>query len=84
MITKDDCITLLRQKASALAGQRYPKRSDFSPEQVGAIKSHLGPWPRALETAGVKEPRTDDRPERNRQKRIRAKRARTRQKSNAK
>jgi len=37
---------------------RYPKREDFSSEQVCAIKAFLGPWPRALEKAGLKPPRS--------------------------
>ena len=41
-----------------------------------AIKAFLGPWPRALEAAGIKPPRDDDRIEKNREKRIRAKRHR--------
>lgn len=38
-----------------------------------SIKAFLGPWPRALEAAGVKEPRGDDRLQKNREKRARAK-----------
>jgi len=34
--------------------ERYPCRGDFSREQVIAIKAYLGPWPRALEMAGIK------------------------------
>jgi hypothetical protein len=41
-----------------------------------AIKAFLGPWPRALEKAGVKPPREDDRVLKNKEKRIRAKRRR--------
>ena len=33
-----------------------PKRSDFTPQQVCFIKQKLGPWPRALEAAGLKAP----------------------------
>jgi hypothetical protein len=74
------CIALLRQKQLQLqqAGEsRYPRRSDFSEPEIVAIKAFLGPWPRALEAAGLKPPRDDDRPARNREKRIRAKRRRT-------
>lgn len=56
-IKAGDCIQLLRDKYAQLAqaGEgRYPKRSDFSAEEVTAIKAFLGPWPRALEKAGVK------------------------------
>ena len=41
-----------------------------------SIKAFLGPWPRALEQAGIKPPREGDRLEKNRQKRIAAKRRR--------
>ena len=78
--SRDDCLAWLRDQYSLLLSQgetRYPARSDFSPEQVVAIKAFLGPFPRALEAAGIKPPREDDRPARNREKRIRAKRNRT-------
>ena len=57
--SRDDCLAWLRDQYSLLLSQgetRYPTRSDFSPEQVVAIKAFLGPWPRALEKAGLKEP----------------------------
>lgn len=76
---KDICITLLGEKQEELrrAGiERYPTRSDFAQEEVVAIKAFLGPWPRALETAGLKPPRSDGHAERCRERRIRAKRAR--------
>ncbi len=78
-IDREDAVDLLRKKQEELqqAGeQRYPKRSDFSDQEVVAIKAFLGPWPRALEAAALKPPRNDDRMQRNREKRIRAKRAR--------
>lgn len=34
---------------------RLPKKSDFDEVTRARIKSLLGPWPRALETAGLKE-----------------------------
>lgn len=77
--TKQSVQALLRDKYDALcaAGEnRYPRRSDFSDAEVCAIKAFLGPWPRALESAGIKPPRNDDRLARNREKRIRAKRNR--------
>lgn len=76
---KDDCIMLLRERAKKLEENgetRYPKRSDFDEREVAAIKAFLGPWPRALEQAGLKPEREDDRLQKNREKRIRAKRAR--------
>ena len=80
---RDGAIALLRNKSEELsrAGeQRFPRRSDFSEDEVNAIKSFLGPWPRALEAAGLKEAREDGRAEKLLEKRIRAKRARTEEK----
>ena len=77
--TREQCIVLLRVKSeelTRLGDPRFPKRSDFSDEEVVAIKAYLGPWPRALEAAGLKEARSTDRLEKNREKRVRAKRAR--------
>ncbi len=77
--TKQSVQALLRNKYDALcaAGEnRYPRRSDFSDAEVCAVKAFLGPWPRALEAAGIKPPRNDDRIAHNREKRIRAKRNR--------
>ena len=76
---KEDCLVLLNEKYKELQAQgidRYPQRSDFSDREVVAIKAFLGPWPRALEAAGIKPPRDDDRPQRNKEKRARAKRTR--------
>jgi len=56
--TKEYCISLLcemQKKLESEGESRYPKRSDFSEEETAAIKSYLGPWPRALEAAGLKE-----------------------------
>ena len=56
--TKEICLSLLKDKAAQLhaAGEsRFPQRADFSDLQVMAIKTQLGPWPRALEAAGIKE-----------------------------
>ncbi|MBE6953597.1 MAG: hypothetical protein E7452_08615 [Ruminococcaceae bacterium] len=78
-LTKTDCLELLAQRYARLqeAGEaRYPRRADFSEREVVAIKAFFGPWPRALEAAGVKPPRSDDRLQKNREKRIRAKQRR--------
>ena len=59
-LTKADAIELLQQKAEFLKQQgetRYPQRSDFTDKEVVAIKAFLGPWPRALEMAGIKPPK---------------------------
>ena len=45
-------VSLLINKHSQLG--RLPKRSDFDPEEVCFIKQKLGPFPRALEAAGLK------------------------------
>ena len=46
---------LLRQKNKELG--RLPKKDDFDEQTRSRIKAFLGPWPRALEAAGLKEPR---------------------------
>lgn len=78
--TKEMSIQLLIEKKNSLSEDgedRLPKRSDFSDEEVCAIKAFLGPWPRALEAAGLKSPRNEDRKRMNIEKRIRSKRRRT-------
>lgn len=37
---------------------RTPKKSDYDGATCSRIKAFLGPWHRALETAGLKEVRT--------------------------
>ena len=74
--TREDCIALLQKKQIELHESgltRFPQRSDFADYEVMSIKAFLGPWPRALEAAGLKEPRGDDRLEKYREKRARAK-----------
>ncbi len=44
---------ILRQKAEELG--RLPKKDDFDELTRSRIKAFLGPWPRALEAAGLKE-----------------------------
>ena len=76
---KEDCLAILINKYKELQMQgltRYPQRSDFDEREVVAIKAFLGPWPRALEAAGIKPPRDDDRAQKNKEKHIRAKKAR--------
>lgn len=50
---KEWAITLLTQKASEVS--RLPKKEDFDEATRSRIKAFLGPWPRALEAAGLKE-----------------------------
>ena len=81
-ITKTYCICLLKDKQSELdsAGEsRYPRRGDFTPEEAAAIKAVFGPWPRALEAAGLKA-EDPGRKEKKKQKRIAQKRKRTERK----
>ena len=77
--SREICVDILREKSTELCASgesRYPCRSDFSEQQVSAIKAFLGPWPRALEAAGIKPERDFDRRKLNREKRMRAKRNR--------
>ena len=46
---------LLRQKNKELG--RTPRKEDFDEPTRSRIKAYLGPWPRALEAAGLKEAR---------------------------
>lgn len=46
-------IELLCQRATELG--RLPKKDDFDDVTKSRIKAFLGPWPRALEAAGLKE-----------------------------
>ena len=70
-MTREDAILMMRKKAEELG--RFPKKSDFDTLTVSRIKSFFGPWPRALEAAGVKEPNLE-RIARKREKRLRARR----------
>ena len=51
--SKEKAIAMLCRKSGEIG--RLPKKDDFQPEEVGFIKQILGPWPRALEKAGLKE-----------------------------
>ena len=46
---------LLRRKCLQLG--RLPTKKDFDSATCAQIKAYLGPWPRALESAGLKEPK---------------------------
>ena len=67
-------LVLLKDKYSELG--RLPKRSDFDGETVCLIKQKLGPWPRALEAAGLKEPPAVSAKEKSRMKREKSRRNR--------
>ena len=64
-------LALLHDKAEQLGTN--PKKSDFTPEQVCFIKQTLGPWNRALEKAGLKEPQKISSQQKSRMKRSRIK-----------
>ncbi len=72
-------VSLLRNMQFRLQEQgieRLPQRSDFSAEDFVLLKAAFGPFPRALEAAGLKQPRADGREEKQKQRRIAAKRSR--------
>lgn len=48
-------VAALQQKAAELG--QLPRKSDFEPGTMARIKAFLGPWPRALEAAGLKPPK---------------------------
>lgn len=75
-MNREECVARLVQVNKALNGERYPRKSDFSEEEVSFIKAHLGPWPRALEEAGIK-PEDPQKQEKKQTKRIEQKRRRT-------
>ena len=49
-------VGLLRQKQQEIG--RLPQKDDFDAVTRSRIKAFLGPWPRALEAAGLKEVRS--------------------------
>ena len=49
-----------------------PKKTDFTPDEVCFIKQKLGPWSRALEAAGLKEPPAVSAKKKSRKKRERS------------
>ena len=55
-------IEQLQKKADELG--RIPTKADFESVEIIRIKTALGPWPRALEAAGLKEPKEKKNPNR--------------------
>ena len=56
MISEDKkvwAVELLKEKQRETG--RLPKKEDFEEVTRSRIKAFLGPWPRALEAAGLKE-----------------------------
>lgn len=74
-------VDMLISKSKELG--RLPKRSDFESSDVCFIKQKLGPWPRALERAGLKEALKPSAAEKSREKRERAKARRKAAKSDS-
>lgn len=52
----------LREKRATLG--KIPKKEDFDEVTRSRIKAFLGPWPRALEAAGLKEAKKAEKPPR--------------------
>lgn len=52
---KSWAVELLQQKNNELG--RLPRKDDFDEPTRSRIKAFLGPWPRALEAAGLKAAR---------------------------
>lgn len=52
---KNWAIRQLRQRAEELG--QPPRKADVDDATRARIKTFLGPWPRALEAAGLKEPK---------------------------
>lgn len=78
-VKRQQAVELLLSKSRELQGERLPKRTDFSNEEMCFIKQKLGPWPRALEAAGLKEKTKMDSKERSRLKRERIKKMKKRE-----
>ena len=62
---KQWAVSMLQEKQKTL--NRLPQKDDFDEVTRARIKAFLGPWPRALEAAGLKEAKP--RKQRNVQKR---------------
>lgn len=71
---REDCLLALKSKAVAM--DHLPKKSDFTEYEISRIKAYFGPWPRALEAAGLIPSKTEDREAKKLKKRINAKRKR--------
>ena len=52
---KEWAVETLRKKSEETG--KLPKKTDFDVATMSRIKAFLGPWPRALEAAGLKEPK---------------------------
>ena len=70
-MTKEECLLILVEKQKEV--DRFPQKNDFLPEEVAYIKSYFGPWSHALEAAGIKESKKEERLKKNKEKHIQAK-----------
>lgn len=68
--TREYYINLLQKVAEN--EKRLPKKSDFAEADVNRIKGLFGPWPWALEAAGLKVSKQEARKEKNREKHLRS------------
>ena len=74
---------IIKLKEIAEKENRLPQKSDFSDYDVMRIKGFFGPWPWALEAAGLKESKQPQRKQQNYEKRQRAKTRRKGEQTNA-
>lgn len=58
-MTEEEKAAWAKERLSAKYAElgRLPKKEDFDEATRSRIKAFLGPWPRALERAGLKKPR---------------------------
>lgn len=70
MAEKDKNFYISKLRDIADKEGRLPKKADFSEYDVMRIKGLFGPWPWALEAAGLKEPKHLQKAQKNREKRL--------------
>ncbi len=70
-LNREECLQVLG--AMAVQTGRLPRKSDFSEYEAARIKAFFGPWPRALEAAGLLPSKTGDKEAKKQEKRINAK-----------
>lgn len=58
MDKREQAVKILVRKSHELG--RLPKKSDLDERELCFVKGVLGPFPRALEKAGLKQQRTKD------------------------
>ena len=57
-MTEEEKVALAKEQLLSKYAElgRIPQKKDFDEATRSRIKAFLGPWPRALEKAGLKEP----------------------------